>query len=249
MRPRMFVTGGSRGLGAAIVEEAARAGWDVGFTYVSNAEQARIVAERARTESNEATVRYWQLDVTDSTAVDAVADEMLGAFEGVEAVVCNAGINRNAMTYAMSDDDWHTVLNTNLTGAFYVSRAFLPELVASRFGRILMMSSITAEGASGQAAYAASKAGLMGLAQTLAKEYGPKGVTANVVIPGYFETDMTRGEGMAEFMREYAVKYCPLRRLGDVTELAKTVLFLCGDGAGFINGACIPITGGLGWAP
>ena len=247
MRKRLFVTGGSRGIGAAIVEEAARAGWDIGFTYVNDAAAAESVAVAAREHG--ATVEYWQLDVRDSAAVDSVADIALSTLDGIDAVVCNAGINRNGLAYSMSDEDWGAVIDTNLTGSFYVCRAFLPELVANRSGRILLMSSIAAAGATGQAAYAASKAGLQGLAQTLAKEYGPKGITTNVVVPGYFSTDMTRGEGMAESLREYAITYCPVRRLGELDELAKTILYLCGESAGFINGAVIPVTGGLGWAP
>ena len=247
MKKRMFVTGGSRGIGASIVEHAAASGWEVGFTYVNNEAAAKSVAESARRHGTK--VEYWPLDVRDSTAVDAVADEMALAFDGVDAVICNAGVNINGLAYSMSDDDWSTVIDTNLTGTFYVCRAFLPELVANRGGRILMMSSITATGASGQIAYSASKAGLQGMAQTLAKEYGPKGITTNVLVPGYFDTDMTRGDGMADTLREFAVTYCPQRRLGELDELAATVMFLCSSGAGFVNGAVIPVTGGLGWAP
>jgi NAD(P)-dependent dehydrogenase (short-subunit alcohol dehydrogenase family) len=141
------------------------------------------------------------------------------------------------------------VIDTNLTGTFHVCRAFLPELVAARGGRIVVLSSITAAGASGQIAYASSKAGVQGLARTLAKEYGPKGITANVVVPGYFETDMTKGEAMAETLKRFALDYTPLRRLGRLDELAQTILFIASDGAGFINGAVIPVTGGLDWAP
>ncbi|MEZ4461435.1 MAG: SDR family oxidoreductase [bacterium] len=247
MTKRMFITGGSRGIGAAIVEAAAAAGWDVGFTYVSNESAAAEVAQRASAHGTK--IRHWQLDVRNSANVDEVADAFLAEFESVDAVICNAGINRNGLAYSMNDEDWDAVIGTNLTGSFYVCRAFLPELVANRAGRILMMSSITAEGASGQAAYAASKAGLKGLAQTLAKEYGPKGITTNVLVPGYFPTDMTSGEAMAEGLKDFAISYCPLRRLGELDELAASVLFLCGDGAGFINGAVIDVTGGLGWAP
>src|SRR6185436_13789054 len=112
---------------------------------------------------------------------------------------------------------------------------------------IVVLSSIMAAGGSGQVAYAASKAGLQGMAKTLAKEYGPKGITANVVVPGYFGTEMTRD--MDDDLAAFAVGYCPLRRLGELDEIARTIMFLCGDGAGFINGASIPITGGLDWAP
>jgi NAD(P)-dependent dehydrogenase (short-subunit alcohol dehydrogenase family) len=250
----LFITGGSRGIGAAVVLAAARAGWNVGFTYAAReqaaAEVAAAAAEFASAHGGEAAaVRYWRLDVRDAAAVDAVADQVLATFGGVRVVICNAGINLNGLAYSMEDADWQMVIDTNLTGTFHVCRAFLPELVAARYGRILVVSSITAGGASGQIAYAASKAGLQGLARTLAKEYGPKGITTNIVVPGYFETDMTRGEGMAESLKAFAIEYCPLRRLGELDELAQTILFLASDGAGFINGAVIPVTGGLDWAP
>jgi NAD(P)-dependent dehydrogenase (short-subunit alcohol dehydrogenase family) len=249
----LFITGGSRGIGAAVVMEAARAGWNVAFTYAAREEAAREVADAAvgEAERNDkcSKVRYWQLDVRDADAVDAVSDAVLDEFDSVYAVICNAGVNMNGLAYAMQDDDWRTVIDTNLTGTFHVCRAFLPALVAERRGRILVMSSITASGASGQIAYASSKAGVQGLAQTLAKEYGPKGITANVIVPGYFETDMTRGEAMADTLKAFALEYCPLRRLGALDELARTILFLASEGAGFINGAVIPVTGGLDWAP
>jgi NAD(P)-dependent dehydrogenase (short-subunit alcohol dehydrogenase family) len=268
---RLFITGGSRGIGAAVVVEAARRGWRVAFTYVSREDAAAEVAEAARAAASEAVagmsrgkagdgeeeeggdgterVRYWALDVRDSNAVDAVADDVLSTFGGVDAVICNAGVNLNGLAYVVQDEDWRTVIDTNLTGTFFVCRSFLPELVAARAGRILVMSSITAGGASGQIAYASSKAGLQGLARTLAKEYGPKGVTTNVVVPGYFETDMTKGEAMADSLKAFALAYCPLRRLGELDELAHTILFLASDSVGFINGAVIPVTGGLDWAP
>jgi 3-oxoacyl-[acyl-carrier protein] reductase len=157
-------------------------------------------------------------------------------------------VSLNGLAYALTDDDWKTVIDTNLTGSFFVCRAFLPEMVARRAGRIVLVSSVTAGGASGQAAYAASKAGLHGLAATLAKEYGAKGVTANAVAPGYFDTDMTR-EGMSSDLSAYAREYCPVKRLGALPELTRTILFLCGPDAGYINGAVVPVTGGLDWAP
>jgi NAD(P)-dependent dehydrogenase (short-subunit alcohol dehydrogenase family) len=258
----LFITGGSRGIGAAVVMEAARTGWNVAFTYASREDAAKEVAAAARSAAEHASasgadganggaglVRYWSLDVRDSDAVDRVADEVIQEFDGVHAIVCNAGVNLNGLAYSVQDEDWRTVIDTNLTGTFHVCRAFIPELVAARRGRILVMSSITAEGASGQIAYASSKAGLQGLARTLAKEYGPKGVTTNVIVPGYFETDMTRGEAMSDTLKAFALEYCPVRRLGELDELARTILFLASDGAGFINGAVIPVTGGLDWAP
>lgn len=252
----LFITGGSRGIGAAVVVEAARTGWNVAFTYAAREDAAREVVEtacravlEAGCASGTGQVRYWQLDVRDAAAVDSVAARVIDAFGGVRAIVCNAGVNLNGLAWTVHDDDWKTVIDTNLTGTFHVCRAFLPELVAARWGRILVMSSITARGASGQIAYASSKAGLQGLAQTLAKEYGPKGITTNVLVPGYFETDMTRGEAMADSLKAFALEFCPLRRLGQLDELARTILFLASDGAGYINGAVIPVTGGLDWAP
>jgi len=247
-RPLLFVTGGSRGIGRALVEAAAAAGWNVAFTYVSRAEAAREVVDAAHRLAPDAQVRCWPLDVRDSGAVDRVADEVLAAFGQVDAVVPNAGVSLNGLAYALPDADWSTVIDTNLSGAFYVCRAFLPALVAQRKGRILLVGSVIAGGASGQVAYAASKAGLIGLASTLAKEYGPKGITANVVAPAYFETDMTR-DTMSAGLVDYANRFCPVRRLGALDELAATMLFLISDKAGYINGETIRVTGGLDWAP
>ncbi len=248
MSPTLFITGGSRGIGAAIVIHAAQAGWNVAFSYVSNETAAHQVIRHAVDGAPHQKVQAYALDVRNSAQVDEVADRVLADFGRVQAVVCNAGVSLNGLAFSTTDEDWDTVIDTNLSGSFRVCRAFLPEFVAHREGRIVMMSSIAAEGASGQAAYAASKAGLIGLAKTLAKEYGPKGITSNVLVPGYFDTDMTR-QGMPDKVQNYAVEYCPLRRLGTLSELAKTTLFLLSEGAGFINGDVIKVTGGLGWAP
>ena len=244
----LFITGGSRGIGRAATLEAVRQGWQVAFTYVSNPAGAEETIALAKEINPQANIRAWSLDVRDSAAVDAVADEVLGHFDGVDAVVPNAGVSVNGLAYALTDEDWKLVLDTNLSGAFYVTRAFLPELVARRWGRILFVSSIIADGASGQVAYAASKAGLVGMAASLAKEYGPKGITTNVVAPAYFATDMTR-DTMSDALVDYANKFCPARRLGELDELAKTMLFLLSDGAGYINGETVRVSGGLNWAP
>jgi NAD(P)-dependent dehydrogenase (short-subunit alcohol dehydrogenase family) len=244
----MFITGGSRGIGAALVVEAARCGWDVAFTYRRAGTDASRVAQQAEAARPGGRYAAFALDVRDPTAVDAVADRVLERLDGIDAVVCNAGITSNDLAYAMTDEAWHDVVDTNLGGSFRVSRAFLPELVSQRAGSIVMMSSVVAEGASGQAAYAASKAGLHGLANTLAKEYGPKGVRANVVVPGYFETDMTRAD-MSGQLREFATAYCPQRRMGALSEVCAAILFLAGDASAFVNGTTIRVTGGLDWAP
>jgi 3-oxoacyl-[acyl-carrier protein] reductase len=244
----VFITGGSRGIGRATALEAIRQGWQVAFTYVSNPEGAEETINQARAINPDATIRAWALDVRDSIAVDAVADSVMNHFDGIHAVVPNAGVSVNGLAYSLTDKDWNIVIDTNLSGAFYVCRAFLPELVANRWGRILFVSSIIAGGATGQVAYAASKAGLIGMATSLAKEYGPKGITTNVVAPAYFATDMTR-DSMSEGLVDYANKFCPLRRLGDLDELAKTMLFLLSDAAGYVNGETVRVSGGLDWAP
>lgn len=244
----VFISGGSRGIGQAVALEAVRQGWQVAFSYVSNAQAADETIALAKDINPAAAIRAWELDVRDSKAVDAVADEVLSHFNSIDAVVPNAGVSLNGLAYSLTDDDWNRVINTNLSGAFYVCRAFLPELVANRWGRILFVSSIIAGGATGQVAYAASKAGLIGMATALAKEYGAKGITTNVVAPAYFATDMTR-DTMSEGLVDYANKFCPLRRLGKLEELAQTMLFLLSDAAGYINGETIKVSGGLDWAP
>jgi NAD(P)-dependent dehydrogenase (short-subunit alcohol dehydrogenase family) len=150
------------------------------------------------------------------------------------------------MAATMPDEDWQAVIDTNLSGAFYVARHFLPALFGG--GRIVFVSSISRLGTSGQANYAASKAGLIGLSGTLAKEYGRKGVTSNVIVPGVFDTDLTRG-ALSDELRDFWRRYCPSPRGGDLRDVSSLVLFLASDAAAFVNGQVIPVTGGLDWTP
>jgi len=243
-----FVTGGSRGIGEAIVLEAAKQGHDVAFTYLTNGDAARGVLEKARAIAPASKFSAYALDQRSSAAVEEVGDRVLSDFGDVHVVIPNAGTNINGLAANFSDEDWHTVIETNLSGSFWVARHFLPTMVANKFGRLIFVSSLGAGGVTGQAAYAASKAGLYGLAKALAKEYGRRGITSNVVVPGFFDTDMTR-EGMSAFNRKFWLEYCPVGRIGDAVECAKIVLFLAGEGASFVNGESINATGGLDWAP
>jgi NAD(P)-dependent dehydrogenase (short-subunit alcohol dehydrogenase family) len=243
-----FVTGGSRGIGAEIVLEAARAGHAVAFTYMREEEAAVAVAKQAAELAPGVKFKPYRLDVRNSTDVEAVVDRVLEEFGSVDVVVSNAGINQNNLAVSMSDEEWRAVIDTNLTGAFFVCRQFLPTFLAQRFGRIILMASLGATGVSGQVNYCASKAGLLGLSATLAKEYGRKGITSNVVSPGFFETDMTRA-GMSDGNRAFWIKHNPLGRLGELSEIAKLIGFLASPGADYINGQEIRVDGGLGWAP
>lgn len=243
-----FVTGGSRGIGAAIVLEAARAGHDVAFTYVQAEGAAHEIARQCAQIAPERRFHAYRLDVSNSAEVESVGDRVLEDFGSVDVIVANAAISRSNLVASMSDQEWHEVINTNLSGPFYVVRHFLPTLLAQRFGRIILMSSIAANGSSGQAGYCASKAGLLGLSATLSKEYGKKGITSNVISPGFIETEMTR-ELMSDRNREFWLKHVPVGRLGELSEVSKLVVFLASPGAGYMNGLELRVDGGLDWAP
>jgi NAD(P)-dependent dehydrogenase (short-subunit alcohol dehydrogenase family) len=241
-----FVTGGSRGIGAAIVLQAESEGHDVAFTYHSDEASARAVAEKAASSGRR--VRAYQLDVRDPEAVERVAEQVTSDLGDVQVVVNNAGVVRSNLVAMMTDDEWREVLDTNLSGAFYVCRAFLPAMLVGGFGRIINISSVVSGGMAGMANYAASKAGLYGLTKTLAKEYGRKNITANCIIAGAVETDMARDElsdKVMRFGRENAP--VPDGRLGTPEEIARIVMFLAS--ANYMNGAEVRVTGGLDWLP
>jgi len=241
-----FVTGGSRGIGAAIVLEAIGLGHDVAFTYWNHAELADRVVARAREIGPGRRCHAYRLDVRDSAAVEAVGDQALDEFGTVDTVVANAGVNVPGLAVTLSDEAWHTVLDTNLSGAFYVCRQFLPAFLANGRGRIILVSSVGHGGVTGQVSYAASKAGLLGLSGSLAREYGRRGLTSNVVVPGFIETDMTSD---ATELREFWTRFCPAGRVGTPGDVASVVMFLASDAASFVNGQVIPVTAGLDWAP
>ena len=244
-----FVTGGSRGIGAGIVLEAVRAGHDVAFTYVRNEAAAAKVIAQAKELRADAKVLSYALDVADAAAVERVGDAVIDDFENIEAVVNCAGVNADNLLVSMDNEEWDKVIATNLSGPFYVSRYFIQHMMSNRYGRIINVSSVIYDGGSGQANYAASKAGLHGLTKSIAKEYGRRGITANVLVPGFFDTDMTR-ETMPEQAKAYWKQYCPVPkgRMGTVEEFGKITVFLASKDAAFINGQVIPVTGGLDYS-
>ncbi|HEY5788309.1 MAG TPA: 3-oxoacyl-[acyl-carrier-protein] reductase [Microlunatus sp.] len=230
--PRVvLVTGGSKGIGRGIAERLQASGHRVAATYRSGDVPAGVLGVRC--------------DITDPAQVDAAFAEVESALGPVEVLVANAGITRDTLLMRMSDDDWSAVIETNLTGSFRVAKRATRAMMRARFGRMIFISSVVGQlGSAGQVNYSASKAGLVGLARSLARELGSRGVTANVVAPGFIETDMT-----AVLSEELVKKYTdqiPLGRLGAVDDIAATIEFLASDGAGYVTGALIPVDGGLG---
>ena len=227
----VLVTGGSKGIGRGIAARLRRSGHRVAATYRSGNVPDGVLGV--------------QCDVTDPSQVEAAFTEVEATVGPVEVLIANAGITRDGLVLRMSDDDWDAVLHTNLTGAFRVARRAARPMVRARFGRIVFISSVVGQlGSAGQVNYAASKSGLVGLARSLARELGSRGVTTNIVAPGFIETDMT-----AELTDELKGKYSeqiPLGRMGTVDDIAAVVEFLVSDAAGYVTGALVPVDGGLG---
>ena len=208
-----FVTGGSRGIGRAIVLKLAHEGYGCAFTYVGNQSAAEETAALAKEMAPQSRVQAYKLDVKDPAQVDAVVEQAIDDFETIGVAVNNAGIVRNNAAVFMSDEEWDLVIRTNLCGPFYVIRSLLMHFVSNRAGRIINISSISQDGSSGQVNYAASKAGLVGLTNTIAREYGVKGITANIVVVGYVETDMTE-DHLAQQLYDNWLLHCPMKRIG-----------------------------------
>jgi 3-oxoacyl-[acyl-carrier protein] reductase len=244
----IFITGGSRGLGRGFAQEFARSGWNVAFTYVSREESAKAVLGELSEINPDGTFRMYKMNVADSDDVERVGNQVLDDFGDIRALINNAGVNHNNALALMTDEQWASVIATNLSGPFYVSRFFITHFLTNRLGRIINIGSIANDGTTGQANYSAAKAGLKGLTRSIAKEYGPKGITANLVVPGIFETDMVK-ENLSKQMEDFWLKFCPTRRLGQLNELTRLVVFLCGDDAAYINGATIDVTAGLTYSP
>lgn len=243
-----FVTGGSRGIGRAIVLRFAAAGYGVAFTYEKNAAAAEETVAAAKEKNPDVTVTAHRMPLQDKAAIEAVTEEVIDTFEEVPIVVNNAGIVRDNAAVLMTDEQWEEVIGVNLSGPFYVTRAFLMHMLPLRMGRLIYISSLSADGSSGQINYAASKAGLVGLARTVAKEYGTKGITANVVTVGYVPTEMTK-ESFSPMLEKFWLQNCPAHRAGTVEEVAGTVHFLTTPEAAMVSGETIRVAGGLTYAP
>ena len=231
IEPRtVLVTGGARGIGLACAEAFAAAG-----------DRVAVLSRSSTTDA----FPCFSCDVADHASVDEAFGKVEAELGRVEVLVANAGITRDGLLARMSPDDWQAVVDTNLTGSFNVARRAIAGMMKARWGRIVFVSSVGAYvGPAGQANYAATKAGVIGFARAVAREYAGRGITANVVTPGPIDTDMT--DALTDAQRATLLATVPVGRFGTAAEVAATVAFLASPAAAFITGAVVPVDGGLG---
>ena len=226
-----FVTGGNRGIGLAIAQRFAKDGFKVAISYREQKPNDDFYMVKA--------------DVTDSKSIDAAIDEIEKNLGPLEVVVINAGTNKDALAMRLEDSDMVNIINTNLMGSLRVARRSVKSMIKNRKGRIIFIGSVVGLlGSPGQMVYASTKAGLIGAARSLAREVGSRGVTVNVVAPGYVDTDMTND--LDEARKDMITSSTPLGRTASASEIAGVVRFLASEDASYITGAVIPVDGGLG---
>lgn len=227
----VLITGGNRGIGYALAEE-----------FIAQGHRVAVTARSGKGPEGALTVTA---DVTDGNSLDKAFSEVETALGPIEILIANAGITKDTLIMRMSDDDFDSVVETNLGGTFKVVKRAIKGMVKARFGRIILISSVVGLfGSAGQVNYSSSKSALVGMARSLTRELGSRGITANVVAPGFIETDMTAA--LPEDQQEQYRKSIPAGRFAQPSEVAKVCAWLASDDAGYISGAVIPVDGGLG---
>lgn len=238
-----LVTGGSRGIGRATARMLADDSHRVAILYAGNDSAAQETVGLLEEAGAEAVAV--RADVADTGAVDAAFSEVEESLGAVEILVNSAGITADGLIARMSDEQWDSVIGTNLTGAFHTTRRAIRPMMKARFGRIVNVSSVGGHlGGPGQANYSAAKAGLLGLTRSVARELAGRGITCNVVAPGPIDTDMT--SDMPDEWRDAATSAVPIGRFGTAEEVAAAITYLTGESAGYVTGALLPVDGGLG---
>ncbi|SFW51901.1 3-oxoacyl-[acyl-carrier-protein] reductase [Selenomonas ruminantium] len=237
-----LVTGASRGIGRAIALKLAAEGAKVAINYAGNTAKAEEV--KAEIEKNGGEAILVQADVADSTAVEAMVNATVEAFGQIDILVNNAGITRDGLMMRMKDEDFDAVINTNLKGVFYCTKLVSKLMMKKRSGRIINMASVVGlMGNAGQTNYAAAKAGVIGFSKSAAKELAARGITVNMVAPGFIDTDMTAA--MTDKAKEMTLTGIPLNRMGTPEDVANAVAFLVSDNASYITGQVINVDGGM----
>jgi 3-oxoacyl-[acyl-carrier protein] reductase len=227
----VLITGGNRGIGFALAEE-----------FIAQGHRVAVTARSGEGPAGSLTVRA---DVTDGASLDAAYAEVESKLGPVEVLVANAGITKDTLVMRMTDEEFDSVVDTNLGGTFKVVKRAIKGMLKARFGRIVLISSVVGlYGSAGQVNYSSSKSALVGMARSLTRELGARGITANVVAPGFIETDMTAA--LPEEQQEQYRKNIPAGRFAQPSEVAKVCAWLASDDAGYISGAVIPVDGGLG---
>lgn len=237
-----LITGASRGIGRAIALKLASEGAKVAINYAGNTAKAEEV--KAEIEKNGGTAILVQADISSSEAVDAMIEKVTEAFGPIDILVNNAGITRDGLLMRMKEEDFDAVINTNLKGVFYCTKAVSKLMMKKRSGRIVNMASVVGlMGNAGQANYAAAKAGVIGFSKSAAKELAARGINVNVVAPGFIATDMTAA--MTDKAKEATLAGIPMKRMGEPEEVADAVLFLVSDYASYITGQIVNVDGGM----